>query len=76
MIYAPVGRGFDVNTSVIKSAKIRAWWFNPRTGQANLLGEFSNEGKSHFVTPDPGEQLDWILVLDDASKGYPAPGKM
>ncbi len=76
MIYAPVGRGFDVNTSVIKSAQIRAWWFNPRTGQANLLGEFSNEGKSHFVTPDPGEQLDWILVLDDASKGYPAPGKM
>ena len=23
-----------------------------------------------------GEMLDWVLVLDDASKGYPAPGTM
>jgi len=24
--------------------------------------------------PNPGEHLDWILVLDDAAKGYPPPG--
>jgi hypothetical protein len=23
----------------------------------------------------PGEAMDWVLVLDDAAKGYPKPGK-
>jgi hypothetical protein len=27
-----------------------------------------------FNPPDPGEMLDWVLVLDDASRNYPAPG--
>ena len=26
------------------------------------------------VTPDPGEMLDWVLVLDDVAKNYAAPG--
>jgi len=24
--------------------------------------------------PDPGEMIDWVLVLDDASRNYPEPG--
>jgi hypothetical protein len=53
---------------------VKAWWFNPRDGSANAIGEFSNEGEREFVPPAPGEALDWVLVLDDASKSYPAPG--
>lgn len=28
-----------------------------------------------FISPTPGENLDWVLVLDDADKKYPVPGK-
>ena len=38
------------------------------------IGEFPNTGERAFLPPDPGEQLDWVLVLDDAAKGYPPPG--
>lgn len=38
------------------------------------IGKFRNEGQKTFLSPTPGEQLDWILVIDDASKGYPKPG--
>lgn len=76
MIYVPVGRPFAVRMDVIKNSKVKAWWYNPRNGKAKLLGTFSNEGTRVFETPDRGETVDWILVLDDASKHYPVPGKI
>jgi hypothetical protein len=74
MIYVPVGRKFTVRMDVIKGNEVLAWWFNPRNGEAKEVGKYSNTGTQTFNTPTPGENLDWILVLDDASKKYPAPG--
>ena len=74
MIYAPVGRRFSVHMDRIGGERVKAWWFNPRNGSAKLIGEFANTGEREFAPPDPGEHLDWVLVLDDASKGYPPPG--
>ncbi len=75
MVYAPVGRTFKVRMDKITGAKVKAWWFNPRTGTAEAIGEFPNAGERAFTPPQPGEQLDWILVLDDAANHFPAPGK-
>lgn len=75
MVYAPVGRSFKVRMDVIRGAKVRAWWFNPRDGTARPAGTFSNTGQREFIPPDPGETLDWVLVLDDAAGNYPPPGK-
>ena len=73
-IYAPVGRKFTVRMDVIKGKEVVAWWFNPRNGEATMIARYPNTGTQTFNTPAPGENLDWILVLDDASKKYPAPG--
>jgi hypothetical protein len=75
MIYAPIGRPFSVRLDVIKGKMIKAWWFNPRDGQSKTIGEFENKGQKRFNPPDAGELLDWVLVLDDASKIYPPPGQ-
>jgi hypothetical protein len=74
MVYAPVGRAFKVRMDTIKSPKVKAWWFNPRSGQATVIGEFANTGEREFLPPDKGEMLDWVLVLDDASQNFPPPG--
>lgn len=74
MIYVPVGRKFSVRMDAIKGKEVIAWWFNPRNGDAKEIGKYSNTGTQTFIAPAPGENLDWILVLDDASKKYPAPG--
>jgi len=74
MVYAPVGRTFSVKMSVITGSRVKAWWFNPRTGTATAMGTFPNTGERAFSPPDAGELLDWVLVLDDEAKGYPAPG--
>jgi hypothetical protein len=74
MIYVPVGRPFSAKLQVIRGEKVKAWWFNPRTGKADALGVFPAEGERTFVSPTPGEDTDWVLVLDDASKKYGPPG--
>jgi hypothetical protein len=74
MVYVPIGRSFSVNLNKIKGESIKAWWFNPRTGTSELIGNFANTSKAMFTPPNPGEQLDWVLVLDDATKNYSAPG--
>jgi hypothetical protein len=60
--------------NAIQGAEVRAWWFSPRDGSAREIGTFPNTGEREFTPPDPGEMLDWVLVLDDAAKRYPAPG--
>ena len=74
MVYAPVGRSFKVRMAAIQGGKVKAWWFNPRDGKATSIGIFDNQGEREFTPPDPGEMIDWVLVLDDAARGYPAPG--
>jgi hypothetical protein len=74
MVYAPVSRTFTVRVGALRGANMMGWWFNPRTGAAMLIGTFPNTGDRAFTPPDAGELMDWILVLDDATAGYPAPG--
>ncbi len=74
MVYVPVGRKFSVRMDAIKGKEVLAWWYNPRNGEAVMTGKYPNTGIQTFNTPTPGENLDWILVLDDASKKYSAPG--
>lgn len=74
MVYAPVGRPFTVKMSTITGPSVKAWWFNPRTGAATAIGSFPSTGEKTFTPPDAGEMLDWVLVLDDETKGFGMPG--
>lgn len=74
-IYTYAGRAFDVSMSKISGEKVKAWWYNPRDGSAELLGDFENKGVRTFDPPgQKNDGNDWVLVLDDASKSYPKPG--
>jgi hypothetical protein len=75
MVYAPVGRSFEVRMDCIQKEPVKAWWYDPRTGEAQACGVFPNTGSQRFLSPNPGEDRDWVLVLDDASRGYPPPGE-
>jgi hypothetical protein len=74
MVYAPIGRTFTVRMTVITGSRVNAWWFNPRNGRSTSIGTFPNTGDRAFTPPDKGEMIDWVLVLDDASKPFGSPG--
>lgn len=73
-IYSAQGRKFTVQLGKISGAQVKTWWYNPRTGTAADAGTFPNTGTRDFTCPAEGFGADWVLVLDDASKGFGPPG--
>jgi hypothetical protein len=73
MIYVPApDQTVTVDTSRLSGKRLKAWWYDPRTGKAAAhRGEFPAGGKQEFTSPAEG--LDWVLVLDDVAKEYPRP---
>ena len=72
LVYVPVSRGqVKVKLSKLSGSTLAARWFNPRTGAVSSIGEYQSSGSATFTCPDGN---DWVLVLDDASKGYSPPG--
>ena len=54
---------------------IKAYWYDPRLGTSTYIGEFPKTESREFTPPSSGRGNDWVLVLDDAAKGYAEPGK-
>lgn len=73
-IYLPVPKSVTVNLEKLKGKSVRAWWFNPRNGQAQLIGEFTRRGEKTFTPPKGDSPVeDWVLVLDEVGKRYRSP---
>ena len=73
-VYSAQGRKFSVRPAKISGARLKGWWYNPRSGSAEACGEFDNSETREFVPPSEGFGSDWVLVLDDASRSFAAPG--
>ncbi|MBW4889023.1 glycoside hydrolase family 140 protein [Mucilaginibacter sp. HMF5004] len=66
-IYTYNGRDIPVNLGKIQGAKVKASWYDPRTGETQLIGTFPNKGTKTFKPA--GEVMDgndWVLILDKA----------
>lgn len=70
--YLPSARPVTADLRRICGRKVKAWWFDPRSGEAQLAGEFAGSGCCELTPPAAG---DWVLVLDDAGRELPAPGE-
>ncbi|WP_433177504.1 glycoside hydrolase family 140 protein [Actinoallomurus sp. CA-150999] len=77
LAYIYTGRSFSLKMGHISGDQVKAWWYNPQDGNSKLIGNFANTGVKVFDPPggsEPGN--DWVLVLDDASKGFLKPGEI
>jgi hypothetical protein len=75
-IYFPTGWTADIQLDRIGAKSITAYWFDPRTGASNLIDSFPGTGTHKFKPPTGGRGNDWILVLDDTSRKFTAPGSI
>ena len=58
-----------------RRSDLTAWWFDPRYGRAYFAHTGVGTAIQVFTPPSSGRGCDWVLVLDDAAKGYPPPGE-
>ena len=75
-VYSAAGESFSADVSAISGRRVRAWWYDPRTGMPGTSWEFENTGTPTTFDPpgSPERTNDWVLVLDDASAELPPPG--
>ncbi len=73
-IYLPRGGNVTVDLRKISGDDADAYWFNPRNGDTVKIGRFSCSGLRRFSSPSRGVDNDWVLVLDEATQGFPIPG--
>lgn len=72
-VYTPYGLPVEVQLARIDGIP-RAWWFDPRTGQAIPIGSSAAMDRRFDPPGEPGRGNDWVLVVDDSRKGYGVPG--
>ena len=74
-IYTYTGRPITVAMGKISGTTVRAYWYDPRSGAAQEIGQFDNSVTRSF--DPPGEKQagnDWVLVLDDTDADFGPPG--
>jgi len=74
MAYTAQGQPVRLAAGCMRRQKITGWWYDPRTGKARSIGNVSDEKDFALMPPSGGRGNDWVLVLDEESKGYGAPG--
>ncbi len=72
-IYLPTGKPVKIATAKFSGEKLNAYWFDPRNGTSKALEAAPKLWAQEFTPPTNGRGNDWVLVIDDAAKNYPAP---
>ncbi|HEX2949371.1 MAG TPA: glycoside hydrolase family 140 protein, partial [Armatimonadota bacterium] len=72
LIYLPSYKPITIDLAKLSGDTINAYWYDPRTGLAQVIASFPRTGQREFTPPTFGP--DWVLVLDDAARHYPIPG--
>lgn len=76
MAYTPHGSIFDLSLKDLGTGALHGWWFNPRDGTSIEIGPLASTERATFDPPaDERRGNDWVLVLDDAARGFPRPGR-
>jgi hypothetical protein len=82
MVYSTMGKPFTIDLTALSGTRVNAWWYSPRDGrcyneqfqQTARPFEIVNTHQPHnFTPPTSGLNQDWVLVLDDAERKFPAP---
>jgi hypothetical protein len=73
LAYSGRGLRFVVDLERLSGSTLKGHWFDPRTGRTTTIGEFPRSGAREFTPPTSGDDNDWVLILDDPSKGYRTP---
>ncbi|CAN5906641.1 hypothetical protein BH24DEI2_BH24DEI2_19310 [soil metagenome] len=76
MVYVPTddaSRSVEVDMSKIAGSQAKVWWYSPSSGDAREVGVYDAASSRTFPTPRGAD--DWVLVVEDASYRWGAPGQ-
>ena len=84
MVYSTMGEPFTLDLTALSGSRLNAWWYSPRDGRCydessqssdHPFAVVEGEVRRAFAPPTSGLNQDWVLVLDDVERPWPAPGQ-
>ncbi len=72
-VYFPTGWSAEIDLRKLGMEAIHAYWYNPRNGETTLIETIEVMKPWKFTPSSSGRGNDWILILDDASRGFDFP---
>ncbi len=73
MVYLPNRQPVTIDLTGITGTDKNVWWYDPRNGK--VIKDKIHKGNHVATFTPPTEGMDWVLVIDDASKHFDIPGK-
>jgi hypothetical protein len=73
LVYLPRPLPVTVDLSKLNGPEVVAWWYDPISGQTHHAGTYP-AGADVTFSP-PGHRPDWVLVLDEAARGFGPPSR-
>jgi hypothetical protein len=73
ILYSPRGESFTLDKSVIHGERLKEIWYDPRYGISYEFHQSDCWGIQTYTPPTNGRGNDWVLLLEDVSKGYRLP---
>jgi hypothetical protein len=70
LIYNYTNHILEIDLTKISGNKKKSWWYNPRNGEVEYIGE--SENKKQTFIHDSGYRAgnDWVLIVTDATSNY------
>ncbi len=75
MVYFPTGKTTKIDFSSLKGNRLKAWWYDPRTGNYFDAPQIKKSRQVTINPPTSGKGHDWVLVVDNVSEKFAVPGK-
>lgn len=64
VIYLARGQAVRIYLPKLNAERVKAWWYDPRTGETRLEGLHSSDRIATFRPPRGSGENDWVLVLE------------
>jgi hypothetical protein len=64
IVYSPRGESFTIDKGVVKAARLREVWYDPRYGVSYEFHRTDNQGFQTYTPPTSGRGRDWVLLLE------------
>jgi len=70
LAYTPTGTALEIDLSQMNAETVKGYWFNPRSGSIQHIGDFKTREPTEFKPWSGGWGSDFLLILVDADSSY------
>ena len=70
LVYLTLGNPVAVRTDGLLGSRVKALWYDPRSGTFADIGRYATGAALDFVPPTNGPGQDWVLAVETVESDY------